>query len=242
MKPILIIKAGDKLPSLATCPGDFEDWIRAGRNGLRFLVVDVRNGARLPPPGELAGAVMTGSNAMVTDGLDWAGQTAGWLRTAVEAGLPVLGICFGHQLLAHALGGRVGDNPAGVEVGTVEVKLTAGALADALLGGLPPELRLNASHRQAVLALPPGAERLATTARDANHAFRLGDSAWGLQFHPEFNREIVIAYVNHYTPDLERQNESPSRITAASRDTPNGTRVLHRFHAICFPDANESGE
>src|SRR5690606_40927594 len=67
----------------------------------------------LPDPGGIAGAVVTGSPAMVTDRLPWSERTAEWLRRAVAQGTPVLGVCYGHQLLAHALGGVVAANPRG---------------------------------------------------------------------------------------------------------------------------------
>jgi len=234
MKPLLIIKAGEKLPSLAAYPGDFEHWmVRDQRAGnLVTLLVDVRRDV-LPPAGEVAGVIAMGSNAMVTDGLDWARDTARWLSEAAGMGIPVLGICFGHQLLAHALGGRVDNNPNGVEVGTVWARLTPDASGDRIFGHLPRELPVNASHRQAVLELPPGALRLATTDKDANHAFRYGDSVWGVQFHPEFDREIVNAYVAYSAPDLAARGENAAEIALSSRDTPDGSLVLQQFHTIC---------
>jgi len=241
MKPLLIIKAGEKLPSLAAYPGDFEDWmVRDQRAGeLVTHLVDVRRDV-LPPTRDVAGVIAMGSNAMVTDGLDWARDTARWLSKAAGMGLPVLGICFGHQLLAHALGGRVDNNPNGVEVGTVRARLTPDAPGDRIFGHLPRELPVNASHRQAVLELPPGALRLAATVKDANHAFRYGDSAWGVQFHPEFDREIVNAYVAHYAPDLAAQGENAAEIAASSRNTPDGSSVLQQFHTICRAQADTS--
>src|SRR5690606_2484463 len=118
------------------------------------------------------GAVLTGSGAMVTDRLDWSEATAEWLRGAVAAGLPLLGICYGHQLLADALGGRVADHPDGREVGTIEVERLAAADGDALFDAAPARFRAHATHEQSVLELPPGAVALASSAHDANQAVR----------------------------------------------------------------------
>ena len=92
----------------------------------------------------LAGIVITGSPSMVSARLDWSERTAYWLRRAVPTGLPVLGVCYGHQLLAHALGGHVGLNPAGRQIGTVTAQLIDGHKEDPLFGHLPA--RFPATH------------------------------------------------------------------------------------------------
>ena len=139
----------------------------------------------------VAGVVITGSHDMVTERQPWSEQAAAWLPGLVERGIPTLGICYGHQLLAHALGGEVGDNPNGREFGTVTVDLEAEAADDPLLGGLPARLPVQVCHTQSALTLPAGARRLAHGSRDANQAFVVGEAAWGVQFHPEFDAEVV---------------------------------------------------
>ncbi len=232
--PTLILKAGDKLAELDRCPGDFEAWIAAGfgPSAGPVEVVDVRTGALPAAPEACRRVVVTGSAAMVTDLAPWSEATAAWLRRAVAAGTPVLGICFGHQLLAHALGGRVGDNPRGVEVGTVEVELTAAARQDRLFGGLPTRFAANMSHRQAVLALPPGAVRLASTAADPNAAFACAPAAWGVQFHPEFDAAVTRAHVDHYRPALSDAGLVADALRDAVIETPVSRGVLARFAAL----------
>jgi GMP synthase (glutamine-hydrolysing) len=194
--PLAIFKAGSTFPSLAAELGDFEDWIarRLAPSVARPLrVVDPRCDA-LPDPASLAGVIITGSHAMVSDREPWSEACAAWLAAAVPAGLPVLGICYGHQLLAHALGGEVGYHPGGLEIGTVEVETTPAAADDALFAALPPRFPAQVVHRQSVLRLPPGAVCLARNAFEPHHAFRI-HRAWGVQFHPEFSAEAMAGYL-----------------------------------------------
>ncbi len=232
--PTLILKAGQKLAELDGHPGDFETWIAdgLGTRAAPVRVLDVRTQPDLPDPTTLARVLVTGSAAMVTDDARWIGATAAWLRIAVEAGTPVLGICFGHQLLAHALGGEVGYNPGGVEVGSVALALTQEAGSDPLFAGWPAKATVNMSHRQSVLALPPDAVHLAGTARDAHAAFRIGTRAWGVQFHPEFDATVTCAHVGWYAGFLEERGDDVAALQAACIETPRAQALLARFAAI----------
>ena len=233
MRPVLIVKTGTAVTS-AKRRGDFELWIGAGL-GLAPEALEVRRvdqGAPLPRPDEVAGVVVTGSSAMVTDRDAWSERTAQWLRDAVLEGAPVLGICYGHQLLAHALGGRVAYNPLGRRLGTLDVRLTAAAREDALFDGLPDVLHVAVSHRQVVVEPPPDATLLATTAYDPHHAYRVGARAWGVQFHPEYDADIVRAYLHDRRAKLLAEGLDPDALARESRDTGHGTQVLRRFAAI----------
>ncbi len=233
MKPnqLLVIKTGRTLPALRATQGDFEDWVIAGL-GLaadQVAVADVQAGAVLPDPRAAAGVVITGSHSMVTDHAPWSERTAAWLRAAVEQHTPVLGICYGHQLLAYALGGEVGDNPRGNETGTVAVHLNETGAADRLLGGLANPLRVHVSHQQTVLQLPGGARHLAWSDRDQHQAFSVGTNVWGVQFHPEFNAAAVHAYTEDDRELLRAEGQDPDSIHAQIAETRYGTAILRRF-------------
>ena len=234
MKPLLIIKTGSTLPSLIPARSDFEHWITSGMgiDGRHITVIDVRDGSALPPYGQVSGVVITGSHAMVTEHQAWSERTAAWLPGAIERQIPLLGICYGHQLLAYALGGQVGDNPSGREFGTVPITLNETAQEDRLLGGLPNRVMAYVSHSQSVLNLPDGATRLASSEKDGNQIFVVGGCAWGVQFHPEFDVKIVRTYITHYRETLLAEGQDPDRLADACGEAPIGPEILRRFAAI----------
>jgi GMP synthase (glutamine-hydrolysing) len=233
-KPLAILKTGCKIDALRPTPGDYEDWIAAGMGWEpdRLLVIDAAPGGLLPAPREVSGIAITGSGAMVTEQAPWMRDAAAWLAEAVLLEVPVLGICFGHQLLGHALGGRVDFNPRGVEVGTVEVTLTGPAAQDPLFRVLPPGFPAQVSHRQSVLELPPGATLLARSGMEPHQGFAVGPRAWGVQFHPEFDERIIARFVAYYREILERQGRSARALQETVRPAPQSQRLLKRFAGI----------
>ena len=234
MKPILIIKTGSTFPEISTDRGDFEDWIMAGM-GLerdKFLIIDVSQGESLPDYNEISGIAITGSHDMVTDHHDWNERTAQWLPEAVERKIPLLGICYGHQLLAYALDGEVADNPNGLEFGTVEIKLTDAAKQDRLFSFLPNTVYFQATHTQSVIKLPSNGKLLVSTPLDPNHAFVIGDCAWGIQFHPEFDADIVKRYIEILGDYLKSKDFNPDKLIENTSDTPFGDKFLERFAEI----------
>lgn len=202
---MLIIKTGRTFPDIESDFGDFEDMItRAmGAEEGQTLVREPPAGEDLPDPASCSGAVITGSHAMVTDNAPWMEETAGWLRQAAEADMPVLGICFGHQLLAHALGGKAGFHPQGREAGTVCVDFTSEAEKDSLFQDLKGQYQVHVSHAQSVLELPPGSVLLAKGDHEPHQAVRFADRVWGVQFHPEFNAGITRMYVQAQADQLQ---------------------------------------
>lgn len=231
MRPILIVKAGEPLSGM----GSFESWICRGLDlpMAETRVVAVFRGEALPEPGTIRAAIITGASAMVTDHQPWSERTAAWLRRAADAGdLPMLGICFGHQLLAHALGGTVGDNPAGREIGTITVHRLPESDRDPLLSGLPRKLTVQATHLQSVLDLPPGAVRLAESPMDPHHAFRFGRHVWGVQFHPELDATLMRAFIEERAETLRTEGLDPESLILAARDSDHGHALLRRFAGI----------
>lgn len=234
MKPLVIIKLGDTFPGLATAHGDFEHWIRAdiGNLDMPVKVIDPRKGFALPMSEEIAGAVVTGSHAMVTERARWNAATAFWLCKLTLHDIPVLGICYGHQLLAQALGGRVGHHPGGIEIGTVTVRRTAAAAEDVLFRDLPAEFPAQVVHRQSVRKLPRGAVLLAGNDFERHQAFRVGASAWGVQFHPEFSGALMAGYIGQLAAELERDGRDPGQLLAGISPTGAAASILRKFGAL----------
>ncbi len=231
MKTLYIIKLGSTFDSVKARFGDFEHWIERalGPTDNGIGIVDAKNGAPLPAAEECAGVVLTGSHAMVTDDLSWSLAVENWIPDIVDAGVPFMGICYGHQLLARAWGGQVGFHPRDREIGTVDIRLLSGSIRDKLFGLLPGRFQAHATHCQSVLQLPPGATHLAASADEVHHAFRIGDCAWGIQFHPEFTADIMAAYIREQAKDLRTFGRDVDKLLGAVAETPAALQTIRNF-------------
>jgi len=230
---VVILKTGTTYPSLRDTFGDFDSWFVARlASELNVNVVDVTVDELPGVPHNWDGIVVTGSPAMVSDRALWSERTGHWLADAVKAQIPVLGVCYGHQLLAHALGGEVGFHPGGRETGTHPVELLDAALDDPLFQGLPRRFPAQLTHRQSVLRLPEGATLLARNDFEAHQAFRVGPCAWGVQFHPEFSDEVMRAYLEVQAPDLRKEGLDADALLAGVSSAPEASSLLERFSRV----------
>lgn len=230
----LIVQTGSTLPALRARRGDFPHWFRRGL-ALRadeIEVVRVDAGEPLPPVAQHTGVVVTGSPAMVSRREGWSEKTAAWLRHAIDAGMPILGVCYGHQLLAHALGGEVDYHPQGRELGTVAIDKTPASAGDTLFANAPERFRVHASHQQSVLKLPAGAIALARSAHDPHHAVRYAPRVWGVQFHPEFSVEIMRGYLSRSDKACGLRCKGPCCVDRTCAPSPHAARLLRRFRAL----------
>ncbi|MDY6797341.1 MAG: glutamine amidotransferase [Pseudomonadota bacterium] len=230
MKPLVILKTGNTHASIRARHRDFEHWFLnqlPSPNTVR--VVNVAAGESPGNPWDWSGIIVTGSPAMVTEQLEWSQNTARWLEHAVARQIPVLGVCYGHQLLAHALGGKVGDRYQGRESGTLEVTLNERGTDDLLLGSLPRQFQAHLTHQQSVLQLPEGAVLLASSTAEPNQAFRVGPRAWGVQFHPEFTADIMREYLTIQEDSLRQQGQDAEQLIAEVTDAPEATSLISTF-------------
>jgi GMP synthase (glutamine-hydrolysing) len=231
MKPVLIIRTGRAPDPIRARHGDFPHWFRVGAQlpPERIRIVDVAAGEALPSPTEVAGALITGSAAMVTERAAWSERTAGWIRHAMDAELPLFGVCYGHQLMAHALGGRVDYLPGGREIGTMPIQVAAEARHDPVAAALPASFRAHTTHEQSVLEIPKGAKVLAGSARDPHHLLRYGANAVSVQFHPEFNADVMRAYIRRKRADMHREGFDPHQAYRQVAPTPIARWLLRHF-------------
>lgn len=185
-------------------PGIFRDFLKA--DGGSWDAVELDAGEAIPSfDGYDALWVMGGPMDV------WEEDTHPWLvdekraiRDWVSAGRPFLGFCLGHQLLADAMGGRVGPGTA-PEVGILQVELTEAGQGDPLFAGLPSPSQCLQWHGAAVLEAPPGAAVLARSAVCPIQSIRVGRCAYGLQYHVEATADTVPEWgcVPAYQASLE---------------------------------------
>lgn len=234
---ILIVKTGSAFAEARQRFGDFDDWFARSPAGRRFRMEtrDVVASPPLPDACELdgyAGIIVTGSPAMVSQRLDWSERAARWLAAIVrDDRLPVLGVCYGHQLMAHALGGDVGPNPNGRRMGTRAFEVEA--TDDRLIGALAARASVQVTHLEAVLTPPDSARVIGRTEGDPHHALHFGGRSWGVQFHPEFDAAIMRCYVQTRADLLDDEGFDSQATLENVAETPAGEQLLERFAAIC---------
>ncbi|MFP6561830.1 glutamine amidotransferase [Paraburkholderia sp. B3] len=234
-RPLAIFKLDSTFPELSAAAGDFEDWFQQAviDHGMPVQIWNARGEGALPEPAALAGVILTGSACMVTARQPWSERLRLWLRQAVGAGLPVLGVRYGHQLLADALGGCVAARPEGAEVGTISVGRHAISDNDPLFAGLPQQFFAQSVHWQSVMRLPEQAVLLAGSEADPHQAYRVGENAWGVQFHPEFPMAAMRFYIETYEDTLRKEGQDPLRLARQVRETPEAGGLLPAFAKIC---------
>lgn len=230
MHPLLLIQTGEAPELIRARLGGFADWFRKAMrlDAPQMRVVRVDAGEALPPPASIAGAVITGSGAMVTERADWSERTADWIRDAMQAESPLFGVCYGHQLMAHALGGTVGWLPSGREIGTVPVRRTVHD-DDNWLSVLPETFVAQTTHRQSVLEPPDGTVVMAASERDPYQLLRYARNAISTQFHPEFSVASMRAYIDARADALREEGLDPDALHAGVQETEAARALLERF-------------
>lgn len=211
---ILIVKTGTTEPKVVERYGDYDDWFLQALGPA--TVVAPFEGQGLPDGDRFDGVLLTGSPLSVRDEAPWMEALGRWTLALTK---PVLGVCFGHQLLGEALGGRVERNPLGGEMGTVDVELNDAGRADPLFAGLPSTLRVQQTHRDILVLAPPDAELLGGNANTAWQTFRYRNIRC-VQFHPELR------------PPYLRSLLEVRGIDATVDDHDHGPRILRNWEAL----------
>ena len=174
--------------------GDYADMFRAMVAAVdpssEVVGYDAREGVLPRRPDECDGWLITGARASVYDDDPWIGALSGFVRAVHEEGVPCVGVCFGHQLLAHALGGRTERADAGWGVGALPMTVTR---AEPWMEPPLSTATLLYSHQDQVTELPPDGRVLAAADHCPVAMLAIGDDMIGVQAHPEFGPAYVRA-------------------------------------------------
>ncbi len=231
MRPLVVLRSGDVPPSIAERRGEYLGWFSKGVGDAwshGWAEHDVRAEGAFPDPRAVSGFVLSGSSSSVTERAPWMLRFEAYLRECVTLDVPMLGVCFGHQILAQALGGLVEKNPHGREIGTRSVTV-AGGTKDPIFQGLGEVFRVNTTHVDSVTKLPEGARVLARTSLEPHAAFAMPGRVRCVQFHPEIDGDAMRSWVELRRPLIEAEQLDADAILAESGDTPAGDAVLRNF-------------
>jgi GMP synthase (glutamine-hydrolysing) len=166
-----------------------------------------------------------------------------WLDRALEAmreihrlNKPTFASCWGFQAMARAMGGRCIHDLPNAEIGTIDLSLTAAGRDDPLFSQLPPTFKAQAGHEDHVVALPPDAVLLASSARVPEQAFRFeGRQIYCTQFHPELDRNAMLERVIAYPEYVARIARTPfDDFVGSMQETPEANSLLRRFVEMVF--------
>ncbi len=225
----MLFQLGEAPESVRARHGGYASWFERAWDG-PLTVVDGRAGGRAPSAKEFAGIVVSGSASSLAEPEPWMDDAAALVSDAHQTGTPLLGVCFGHQLIGRAFGGKVIVNPKGWEIGTCHVELHDEGAADPLFQGLGRRLRVNLTHRDMVCPDANRATPLRVLAQnDATpiQALAAGEHIRGIQFHPELSGAVARGYIDARRHLLAPHD--PDALIARTDDCPDGLAVMRNF-------------
>ena len=143
-----------------------------------------------------------------------------WIREIHKRKIPILGVCFGHQLIAHAFGGKIAKNSKGWEFGTVDVEILD--KNEPIFRGILNPLSAQSTHEDVIIENPPNAKILAKSEITENQAMKIGNTTFGVQFHPEISAKIIKTVV-------KLQTTESFYVTHEIIETPIASKILQNF-------------
>ncbi len=220
-------------------------------NPLRKIAVDEldmtcrRADDDLPSLSRYHAAIMTGSPAYVGDDEPWMRWGQRLVRKLVDDDLPLLAVCFGHQLMGVTYGADVGRNPRGREMGTIDVAMTNTAVIvdDPLWSTMPRSFQAQCTHRDVIRSPGNHLVVLGKAPHDNNHVVKAGRRQWGVQFHPEFDDVTMRLYLEVRREALDRElgaSACDTRIANVTTTT-QAAALVRRFAAIAHDEAQRHG-
>ncbi|MFJ3715126.1 type 1 glutamine amidotransferase [Streptomyces sp. NPDC090057] len=225
-------------------PGRWAGWLAEG--GVDLDVVRADTGQELPDRLAHEALIVLGGGYLPDDDTraPWLPRTRTLMGQALEHDVPVFGICLGGQMLAQVAGGEVKGEHGEPEFGSTVLTLLPQAAGDPLFAGLPERPAAVENHVDAIVRLPAGARPLARSERCPHQAFRLGRSAWGVQFHPEAGPEQIARWprerLSRYGVDRDELLRAARRADSAA--APVWREVALRFaRLVCQRPAPAAG-
>ena len=193
---ILILKTGTTNPPVVEVFGDYDDWFQRClvTHSIEWHVVNIYEGEPIPSLEDFDGVMITGSPSSVWEMKPWMLRSIEWLKARIELqDIPILAVCFGHQLLGAALDGVVEPNVKGAENGTIAVKLTEEGQQDSLFAELSSVINVQSVHKDIVVDIPNRIDTLClgSTENTAIQALAVGPNIRSVQFHPEIVAPVL---------------------------------------------------
>ena len=225
MNKIIILSAGPGLPEIVNEYGHSSEWIPSilSQYSIDFQIKK----AYKDDFGQIDGVdgwIITGSKYSVYDDIPWIENLQNHLINVFKTNKPVLGICFGHQLIAKTLGGDVIKNNLGWELGSFKIDLSDNGIESKLFRGINNDDYFYESHQDVVAEIPQGSTLLASNQK-GNQSFKY-ENIYGVQFHPEFSFEITKKLI-----DVRLKNGidiDDNKLIKCN----SGERILHNFIQI----------
>jgi GMP synthase (glutamine-hydrolysing) len=203
------------------------------QRGAKFTIVRLYNGDALPDTSAYDMLLVMGGamNVYQEDKYPWLVEETHAISRAVESGRAVLGVCLGGQLLAKALGAKIHINVA-TEIGLTPITLTAAGEIDPLFNDLP-QVEAVEWHDD-TFDIPTGAVALARSESCAHQAFRFGQWAYGLQFHPEVSPGMLAEWINDASEPIDRSSFQRAVEAKAGALQAQADRLIDNFIRRCM--------
>lgn len=239
----LIIKTGSTYAELRKKKMDFENMIieTVGLKDIKWVTRSLLN-VELDKIPSFKGIIITGSHKSLVTGYNHDRHFKAVLDIIIKNRIPTLGICFGHQLICYVMGGVVNRNPIGPEFGISTINLTINGLSDPLFRGAnKARMEVFSSHVDSVNKIPPDFVQLAWNEHSLFQAVRYDNFLYGVQFHPEFNKETMEFYITKNWKLLSRDylssplfKDNPNKLLKSLRSLKKPRIILKNFVDIAL--------